>query len=118
MSLTLKRRPVGNVTIIDASGRITLGDATALLRETINVESEKSRNILLNLANVTYIDSSGLAELLGSYASVRNSGGEIKLLNIHKRIHDLLLMTRLLTIFETFEDEDTAVKSFSSSASA
>ncbi|MBC7928868.1 MAG: STAS domain-containing protein [Bryobacteraceae bacterium] len=118
MSLSLTIRKSGEVTVVDASGRITLGEATGALRETVQTEAEKNTKILLNLADVSYIDSAGLGEMLGSYTSVRNRGGDLKLLNVQKKIHDLLQITRLYTIFETFEDEATAIASYSKSASA
>ena len=118
MSLTLSSRQVGNVTVIDASGRITLGDATGQLRDTVHKEADKNTKILLNLGDVSYIDSAGLGEMLGSFTSVKNRGGDLKLLSVQKRIKDLLQITRLYTIFETFEDEATAVASFTKSASA
>ncbi len=112
MSLSLSTRSVGGVTVIDASGRITLGDATGLLRDTVLAAADSNTKILLNLADVSYIDSAGLGEMLGSYTSVRNKGGDLKLLNVQKRIKDLLQITRLYTIFETFEDEAAAIASF------
>lgn len=118
MNLTLGARTVGEVTIIDAEGRITLGEATVLLRDTILAEADKNPRIILNLAEVTYVDSAGLGEMLGSYTSVRNKGGDLKLLNVTKRVRDLLQITRLLTIFETFDDEAAAVSSFGRAASA
>jgi anti-sigma B factor antagonist len=117
MSLTASVRQVGAVTIIDLNGRVTLGDATGLLRETVK-SAEGSSAILLNLAGVSYMDSAGLGEMVGAHASVRNRGGQIKLLNVQKRLHDLLQITRLYTLFETFDDEATAVMSFSQSAKA
>ena len=118
MSLTLSTRPVGAVTVIDASGRITLGDATGQLRDTVHKEAEKNTKILLNLGDVSYIDSAGLGEMLGCFTSVKNRGGDLKLLNVQKRIKDLLQITRLYTIFETFEDEAAAIASYNKSASA
>lgn len=118
MSLTLSTRSVGAVTVIDASGRITLGDATGQLRDTVHKEAEQNTKILLNLADVSYIDSAGLGEMLGSFTSVKNRGGDLKLLNVQKRIKDLLQITRLYTIFETFEDEAAAIASYNKSASA
>ena len=118
MSLTINPRIVGDVTILDVSGRITLGDATGHLRDTVLAEAAKNPRMILNLADVTYIDSAGLGEMLGSYTSVRNRGGDLKLLNAQKRIKDLLQITRLYTIFESYEDEAAAVGSFSKTAKA
>lgn len=113
MSLTLSTRNVADVTIVDASGRITLGEETAELRDKIRSEGAKNNRLVLNLAGVSYIDSAGVGELLGSYTSLRNRGGDLKLLNVQKRIHDLLQITKLYTIFESFDDEAAAVASFS-----
>ncbi len=118
MSLTITPRMVGDVTVLDVSGRITLGEATGHLRETVLAEAGKNSRMILNLANVSYIDSAGLGEMLGSYTSVRNRGGDLKLLNAQKRIKDLLQITKLYTIFESFEDESAAVTSFSKTAKA
>jgi anti-sigma B factor antagonist len=118
MSLSLTPRTVGDVTVIDASGRITLGDATGQLREVVSKQAEKNNKIVLNLSDVSYIDSAGLGEMLGSFTSVKNRGGDLKLLNVQKRIKDLLQITRLYTIFETFEDEAAAIASFSKKVSA
>lgn len=118
MSLTASVRQSGAVTIIDLNGRVTLGDATGLLRETVRKAAESSSAILLNLAGVSYMDSAGLGEMVGAHVSVTSKGGNIKLLNVQKRLHDLLQITRLYTLFETYEDEATAVASFSQSAKA
>ena len=118
MSLTASVRQVGAVTVIDLNGRVTLGDATGLLRETVRKAAEGSSAILLNLAGVSYMDSAGLGEMVGAHASVTNRGGQVKLLHVQKRLHDLLQITRLYTLFETFEDEAAAVTSFTQSAKA
>ena len=118
MSLTASVRQLGAVTVIDLNGRVTLGDATGLLRETVQKAAEGSSAILLNLAGVSYMDSAGLGEMVGAHASVTNRGGTVKLLHVQKRLHDLLQITRLYTLFETFDDEAAAVTSFSQSAKA
>ena len=118
MSLTASVRQVGAVTIVDLNGRVTLGDATGLLRETVQKVAEQNSSILLNLAGVSYMDSAGLGEMVGAHASVTNRGGKIKLLHVQKRLHDLLQITRLYTLFETFDDEAAAVTSFSQTAKA
>ncbi len=118
MSLSLTTRTIGDVTVIDASGRITLGDATGQLRDVVQKEAEKNSKIVLNLGDISYIDSAGLGEMLGCFTSVKNRGGDLKLLNVQKRIKDLLQITRLYTIFETFDDEAAAVASFGKKASA
>jgi anti-sigma B factor antagonist len=107
------RREVGSVTIIDLSGRIALGEGSALLRKTIRdlVEDGQTR-ILLNLGDVNYIDSSGIGELVSGFTAVRNRDGELKLLNLTKKVHDLLQITKLFTVFDVFTDEPTAVRSY------
>lgn len=117
MSLNFDIRHVSNVAIVDLSGRLTLGEASGTLREAIKeLISEDHRNILLNLAGVSYIDSSGLGELVGAFATVGNRGGALKLLNLQKRVNELMQVTKLLTIFETFTDETAAVRSFARAA--
>ena len=112
-------RNSGDVAIVDLSGRITLGDGSGLVRTTIKeLTGAGSRNILLNLKDVTYIDSAGLGELVGSYATVASQGGAIKLLNVQGKVKDLLQMTKLYTVFVTFDDEEAALRSFAASASA
>ncbi len=118
MSLNFNVRQVSNVAIVDLSGRLTMGEAAGMLRETIKeLISDDHKNILLNLANVSYIDSSGLGELVGAFATVGNRGGRLKLLNLQKRVHELMQVTKLVTIFEVFEDEAQAVRSFAQAAS-
>jgi anti-sigma B factor antagonist len=114
MSVKLNTRQSGGVDIVDTSGKLTLGEGTSSLRTTIReLVAGGSRKIVLNLADVTYIDSSGLGELIGAHTSVINAGGEMKLLNLAKRVHDLLKLTKLYTVFEVFEDEAAAIASFS-----
>jgi anti-sigma B factor antagonist len=97
MKMTASTRLVGDVTIVDLSGRIALGDGSAGLRDLIrNLVSEGNKKILLNLRNVDYIDSSGLGELVSAFTSMRSKGGELKLLNLTKRVHDLLQITKLV----------------------
>jgi anti-sigma B factor antagonist len=106
-------REVSHVTIIDIEGRITLGDETGQLRDTVrNLIAEGKKKIVLNLAHVDYIDSSGVGELVSSFTAVRNSGGELKLLALTKKVHDVLHVTKLYTVFDIKNDEFTAVKSF------
>jgi anti-sigma B factor antagonist len=113
MSLVLETRQAGNVTILDVSGRITLGDGASTLRNAILAMVKDGRGkILLNLANVTYIDSSGLGVLVAAFATQTNRGGELKLLNVMSRVKDLLLITKLYTVFDVFDDEKTALRSF------
>jgi anti-sigma B factor antagonist len=111
--MTITTREVSHVTIVDINGRITLGDETGLLRDTVRqlIAADKKK-IVLNLAHVDYIDSSGVGELVGSFTTVRNAGGELKLLNLTKKVHDVLHVTKLYTVFDIKDDEFTAVKSF------
>jgi anti-sigma B factor antagonist len=111
--MTITTREVSHVTILDITGRITLGDETGKLRESIRqlIAADKKK-IVLNLAHVDYIDSSGVGELVSSFTTVRNSGGELKLLSLSKKVHDILQVTKLYTVFDIKDDEFTAVKSF------
>lgn len=111
MRLTLKPRRLDDIVIIDLSGRITMGEGTLLLRDQIqNLLAAGDRKFLLNLADVDYIDSSGLGELVTTFTTVRNQEGLLKLLNLTRRVQDLLQITKLLTVFETFENEAEALK--------
>lgn len=113
MILRATYRDAGPVTVVDMSGRITLGDGSALLRKTLrNLLEEKRTRIVLNLADVDYIDSSGIGELVSGYTSVKNRGGELKLLHLTKKVHDLLQITKLYTVFDVHSDEQAAVRSF------
>jgi anti-sigma B factor antagonist len=115
MKVTLKAntRQVDGITIVDLSGRITLGEGSVKLREAVRDLVGKGRNkILLNLGDVTYIDSSGIGELVSAFTTVRNQGGELKLLNLTKKVHDLLQITKLYTVFDIKNDEAAAVNSF------
>lgn len=113
MSVKLTTRQVGDVTVIDAEGRITLGEGSSSFREIIREKVAKGeKKLLLNLAEVSYIDSSGIGELVSAYTTVTNHGGSLKLLNLTKRVKDLLQITKLYTVFEVFDDEAAAVRSF------
>jgi anti-sigma B factor antagonist len=113
VTMKASNRQVDAVTIVDLSGRITLGEGSVVLRDTIRDLVSKGRNnILLNLGNVTYIDSSGIGELVSAFTTVRNQGGELKLLNLTKKVHDLLQITKLYTVFDIKDDEAAAVQSF------
>jgi anti-sigma B factor antagonist len=113
MSLKMQTKEVNGVIIINLSGQITLGEASASLREEIRDQLGHGYNkILLNLGEVTYIDSAGLGELTGSFMSVKNRGGALKLLHLTKRVHDLMQITKLYTVFDVYDDEKTAVASF------
>jgi anti-sigma B factor antagonist len=111
--MTIDTREVSHVTIVDIKGRITLGDETERLRETVrSLIAGGKKKIILNLAHVDFIDSSGVGELVSSFTAVRNAGGDLKLLNLTKKVHDILNVTKLYTVFDVKEDEFTAVKSF------
>jgi anti-sigma B factor antagonist len=113
MELRATYRDVGVVTVVDIGGRITLGEGSALLRKTIReLLDEKRTKIVLNLADVNYIDSSGIGELVSAYTAVKNRGGEMKLLHLTKKVHDLLQLTKLFTVFDVYSDESTATRSF------
>ena len=113
MSVKLSTRQVGDVTVIDATGRITRGEGASTFRDTVrDLASKGDKKILLNLSDVTYIDSSGIGELVSGFTTVTNHGGVLKLLGLSKRVKDLLQITKLYTVFEVFDDESTAVRSF------
>jgi anti-sigma B factor antagonist len=109
-------RQVDGVTVVDMSGRITLGEGSVVLRDTIrDLIGKGQKKILLNLGDVTYIDSSGIGELVSAFTAVRREGGELKLLNLTKKVHDLLQITKLYTVFDIKDDEAVAIKSFTKS---
>ena len=113
MSMKLTTRDVSGVTIVDLSGKITLGEGGLTLRDEVHkLLATGSKKIILNLADVNYIDSSGLGELVSAYTAVKNAGGELKLLNITSKVRDLLVITKLVTVFDVKDDEATAVSSF------
>jgi anti-sigma B factor antagonist len=113
MSMKVTTRQVDGVTILDLSGRITLGEGSVSLRDSIrDLVAKGSKKILLNLGEITYIDSSGLGELVSAFVSVKNAGGELKLLHLTKKVHDLLQITKLYTVFDIRDDEAHAVSSF------
>lgn len=115
--MQIDERAVGDVTVLDLKGRVTLGEGDELLKDKVNsLINQGRRKLVLNLADVPYIDSAGLGEIVRTYTTVSRQGGSLKLLNLTKRITDLLSITKLLTVFETFESEDEAVKSFAASA--
>jgi anti-sigma B factor antagonist len=112
MSMVLNERRLDDVVILDLSGRITMGEGTLILRDYIlKLLNAGERKFLLNLADVNYIDSSGLGELVTSFTTVRNHDGQLKLLNLTRRVQDLLQITKLLTVFESFDSEPEALKS-------
>jgi anti-sigma B factor antagonist len=106
-------RQVSGITIVDMSGRITLGEGSVILRDAVkDLLAKGQKKILLNLGDVSYIDSSGIGELVSAFTSVRNQGGELKLLNLTKKVHDLLQITKLYTVFDIKDEEAVAVQSF------
>ena len=113
MALTIASREVDGVTVLDLSGRITLGEGSVQLRDAIrDLISKGQKSILLNLGEVNYIDSSGLGELVSAFTSAKNQGAALKLLKLTQKVHDLLQLTKLYTVFEIFDDEARAIGSF------
>ena len=113
MSLKASSRQVDDVTVLDLSGRVVLGEGSETLREALrDLVSRGHKKILVNLGDVSYVDSSGLGALVSGYTSVTSQQGQLKLLNLTKKIRDLLQITKLLTVFEVFDDEASALKSF------
>jgi anti-sigma B factor antagonist len=113
MQLEIKERGAGDVVILDLLGKITIGEGSVQLRDAVSnlLESGRQR-IILNLQGVSYVDSSGIGELVSRYTTTKNQGGQLKLLQLPKKIKDLLMITKLLTVFEIYEDEETALSSF------
>ena len=113
MNVIATNRDIGDTTVVDISGRITLGEGSALLRTLVRQLLDQGRKfIVLNLADVSYIDSSGIGELVSSFTAAKKEGGELKLLNLTKKVHDLLLITKLFTVFDVHDDEEKAIASF------
>lgn len=111
--MNIKSRTVNDVTIVDVSGKITLGEGTAALRNEVrNLLKDGHKKILLNLGDVSYVDSSGIGELVSAYTTTSNQGGSLKLLNLTKKLQELLGITKLLTVFEVHDDEQKAVASY------
>ncbi len=116
MSLNVKTRKVDGVVIVDMSGRLTIGEPVLMLRETLRVQvNDGARHFILNLADVGYIDSSGLGELVSAYTTIRNKQGDVKLLNLTSKAKDLLQMTKLLTVFDVYDDEVLAINKLKAS---
>jgi anti-sigma B factor antagonist len=112
--MKIETRTVGDIQILDCSGKITLGEGTMAVRNTVrDILKNNGKKIILNLADVNYIDSSGIGELVSTYTTVTNSGGQLKLLSLTKKIHELLQITKLLTVFQVFNSEAEALASFS-----
>jgi len=113
VSVKLTSRQVGDVTVVDAAGRITLGEGASVFRDTVrDLAAKGNKKLLINLSEVSYIDSSGIGEMVSAFTSVTNSGGQLKLIGLSKRVKDLLQITKLYTVFEAFDDETEAVRSF------
>ena len=113
MSVKLNTRQVGEVTVIDVSGRVTLGEGTSLIHEELRDRTAKgNKKILLNLSEVSYMDRTGVGELVAGYTSATDAGGTVKLLGLTKHVKDVLLISKLYTVFEVHDDEASAVKSF------
>jgi anti-sigma B factor antagonist len=111
--MKIETRTVGDVHILDCSGKITLGEGTMAVRNSVrDVLKNGGKKIVLNLADVNYIDSSGIGELVSSYTTVTNQGGKLKLLSLTKKIQELLAITKLLTVFSVYDDEQQAISSF------
>ena len=111
--LDLKERQAGDVTILDLSGEVRIGDSSVALRESVrNLADQGKKKVLLNLAGVKYIDSSGIGELIANYTTVSRQGGQLKLLNLTDKIQNLLVITKLLTVFDAYDNEAEALKSF------
>jgi anti-sigma B factor antagonist len=111
--MDIKERVVDGVSVLDISGKIVLGEGDVQIKERIkSLLADGQKKILLNLADVSYIDSAGLGSLISSYATVKREGGQLKLVNLTKRVQDLLAITKLITVFETFDDEKEAIASF------
>jgi anti-sigma B factor antagonist len=114
VSVKLTTRQVGDVIVIDATGRITLGEGASTFRDLIrDLATKGNKKLLVNLGDVSYIDSSGIGEMVSGFTTVTNHGGQLKLLSLSKRVKDLLQITKLYTVFEVFDDEAAAVRSFS-----
>ena len=112
--LNISERQAGDVTILDMSGKVTIGEGSVALRNTIRrLIGEGKKSLILNLGDVGYIDSSGIGELVSSFSTVNKEGGSLKLLNLTQKIQDLLAITKLLTVFDTFDEEGEALASFS-----
>ena len=113
MTMKASTRQTGSVTVVDLSGQIKLGECSSLLRDTVkDLLGKGHKKILLNLGDVNYIDSTGIGELVSAFTSVRNQGGELKLLHLTKKVHDVLQITKLYTVFHVLDDETAAIAAF------
>ncbi len=112
--MNIESRTVSGVAILDIHGKVTIGEGSVAIREKVSeLLNEGNKNILLNLGDVSYVDSSGIGELVSSFTTVSNQGGQLKLLNLTKKLEELLAITKLVTVFDSYDDEQKAVESFS-----
>jgi anti-sigma B factor antagonist len=118
MQLKLSVRVIDGISIVDCRGRLLFGDESGALRDTVKNLLAESKSIIINLGETTYIDSGGLGTLVGLYTSAQNSGGMVKLSNLQQRVTDLLQVTKLLTVFDVYDSEEEAIRSFNKSAVA
>ena len=116
MSFRVSKRIVDGITILDLQGRVTLGEATGKMHEAVREALQDTANVILNLAEVPYMDSAGLGEMVGAFTTVTGRGGSLKLLQPQRRLHELLRLTRLSTVFETYEEEAAAIGSYPAAA--
>jgi anti-sigma B factor antagonist len=117
--MTIQERSVGSVMVLDCDGKLVLGDGDALLKDKIHsLVFQGRKNIVLNLGGVSYVDSSGLGALVASSLTAKNNGGQIKLVNLTKRLHDLLVISKLVNVFENYDNEPEALRSFGAPATA
>ena len=111
--MEIAERSSGKITVLDLSGRITLGEGDVLLKDKLHsLVNQGRRDVLLNLGNVNYVDSAGLGAIVSAYTTMTRAGGSLKLANVTKKLQDLLSITKLLTVFETFDSEDEALRSY------
>jgi anti-sigma B factor antagonist len=111
--MTIQERTSGSVTILDLNGKLVLGDGDMLLKDkTHSLVFQGRKSIILNMGNVSFVDSTGLGALVATYVTAKNNGGQIKLLSLTKRLHDLLVISKLVNVFETFDSEEEALRSF------
>jgi anti-sigma B factor antagonist len=117
MGMTASIRQIDDVSVVDLSGQMKLGEGTQILRETVkDLLGKGQKNILVNLGEISYIDSSGVGELVSAFTSARHQGGELKLLHLTRKVHDLLQITKLYTVFDVWDDEPAAIKAFAVAA--
>src|SRR5690349_21079250 len=111
--LDVKERQAGDVTILDMTGEVRIGEGDSSLRHSMrNLADQGKKNVLLNLAGVKYMDTGGVGELIANYTTIKRQGGQLKLLNLTDRIQNLLVITKLLTVFDSYDNEAEALKSF------